>query len=92
MCEIKEAALDITLYFLKHMKQDELADTLKDELVFIHQRQLKSNLKKKYQCVFEGIAKHEEEMEEFELQKFKKSDECLIRLSPVIKTSKKAML
>ncbi len=34
----------------------------------------------------------EEEMEEFELQKFKKSDECLIRLSPVIKTSKKALL
>ncbi|XP_051726852.1 uncharacterized protein LOC127500029 isoform X43 [Ctenopharyngodon idella] len=57
MCSIKEAALDITLHFLKIMKQHELADTLKDELVFIHQRQLKSNLKKKYQCVFEGIAK-----------------------------------
>ncbi|XP_016298431.1 protein NLRC3-like [Sinocyclocheilus anshuiensis] len=58
MCSVKEAALDITLYFLKSMKQDKLADTLKDELVFINQRQLKSNLKKKYQCVFEGIAKH----------------------------------
>ncbi|XP_026113548.1 protein NLRC5-like [Carassius auratus] len=34
----------------------------------------------------------DEEMEEFELQKFKKSDECLIRLSPVIKTSRKAKL
>ncbi|XP_016398589.1 protein NLRC3-like [Sinocyclocheilus rhinocerous] len=34
----------------------------------------------------------EEEMEEFELQKFKKSDECLIRLSAVIKTSKRALL
>ncbi len=34
----------------------------------------------------------EKEMEEFELQKFKKSDECLIRLSPVIKTCKKALL
>ncbi len=33
----------------------------------------------------------EEEMEEFELQKFKKSDECLIRLSAVIKTSKRAL-
>ncbi len=32
----------------------------------------------------------EEELEEFELQKFKKSDECLIRLSAVIKTSKKS--
>uniref|UniRef100_A0A672QXY8 NACHT domain-containing protein n=1 Tax=Sinocyclocheilus grahami TaxID=75366 RepID=A0A672QXY8_SINGR len=58
MCSVKEAALDITLYFLKSMKQDKLADTLKDELVFIHQRRLKSNLKKKYQFVFEGIAKH----------------------------------
>ncbi|KAF4097459.1 hypothetical protein G5714_021467 [Onychostoma macrolepis] len=28
MCSIKEAALDITLYFLREMKQDKLADTL----------------------------------------------------------------
>ncbi|ROL44163.1 Ribonuclease inhibitor [Anabarilius grahami] len=34
----------------------------------------------------------EEELEEFELQKFKKSDECLIRLSAVIKTSRRALL
>ncbi len=33
----------------------------------------------------------EEEMEDFELQKFKKSDECLIRLSAVLKTSKRAL-
>ncbi|XP_050958481.1 NACHT, LRR and PYD domains-containing protein 12-like isoform X30 [Labeo rohita] len=55
-CDTKEAALDLTLCFLREMKQDEAADTLEDELVFIHQ--LKCNLKKKYQCVFEGIAKH----------------------------------
>ncbi|XP_073700537.1 protein NLRC3-like [Garra rufa] len=54
-CSVREAALDLTLYFLREMKQDEAADTLKNELIFIHQ--LKSNLKKKYQCVFEGIAK-----------------------------------
>ncbi|KAL0151424.1 hypothetical protein M9458_053210, partial [Cirrhinus mrigala] len=54
-CSIKEAALDLTLYFLREMEQDEAADTLEDELIFIHQ--LKSNLKKKYRCVFEGIAK-----------------------------------
>ncbi|KAA0704455.1 Ribonuclease inhibitor [Triplophysa tibetana] len=42
------------------MKQDELAGTLEDELVFIHQRQLKSNLKKRYQCLSEGIAKQGE--------------------------------
>ncbi|KAL0151437.1 hypothetical protein M9458_053223 [Cirrhinus mrigala] len=52
---IKEAALDLTLYFLREMKQDEAADTLEHELVFIHQ--LKCSLKKKYQCVFEGTAK-----------------------------------
>ncbi|KAI2643096.1 Protein NLRC3 [Labeo rohita] len=54
-CSIKEAALDLTLYFLREMKQDEAADTLEDVLVFIHQ--LKCSLKEKYQCVFEGIAK-----------------------------------
>ncbi|KAL1251665.1 hypothetical protein QQF64_019461, partial [Cirrhinus molitorella] len=55
-CSMKEAALDFTLCFLREMKQDEAADTLEDELVFIHQ--LKCSLKKKYQCVSEGIAKH----------------------------------
>ncbi|XP_059424793.1 NACHT, LRR and PYD domains-containing protein 12-like [Carassius carassius] len=54
-CSMKEAALDLTLYFLREMKQDEAADTLEDELIFIHQ--LKCSLKKKYQCVSEGIAK-----------------------------------
>ncbi len=33
----------------------------------------------------------EEEMEEFELQKFKKSDECLFRLLAVLKISKRAL-
>ncbi|XP_073700382.1 NACHT, LRR and PYD domains-containing protein 3-like [Garra rufa] len=54
-CSIKEAALDLTLHFLREMKQDVEADTLEDELIFIHQ--LKCSLKKKYQCVFEGNAK-----------------------------------
>ncbi|XDV23275.1 hypothetical protein PO909_027920 [Leuciscus waleckii] len=54
-CSIKEAALDFTLHYLREMKQYEAADTLKDELIFNHQ--LKCGLKKKYQCVFEGIAK-----------------------------------
>ncbi|XP_039539665.1 NLR family CARD domain-containing protein 3-like isoform X2 [Pimephales promelas] len=54
-CRIKEAALDLTLHYLREMKQDEAADALEDELFFIHQ--LKCGLKKKYQCVFEGIAK-----------------------------------
>uniref|UniRef100_A0A672SSX7 NACHT domain-containing protein n=2 Tax=Sinocyclocheilus grahami TaxID=75366 RepID=A0A672SSX7_SINGR len=59
-CSIKEAALDLTLYFLREMKQAEAADTLEDELFFIHQ--LKCSLKKKYQCVFEGIAKQGDSM------------------------------
>ncbi|XP_039505908.1 NACHT, LRR and PYD domains-containing protein 12-like isoform X4 [Pimephales promelas] len=52
---IKSAALDLTLHYLREMKQDEAADALEDELFFIHQ--LKCGLKKKYQCVFEGMAK-----------------------------------
>ncbi|XP_067271654.1 NLR family CARD domain-containing protein 3-like isoform X3 [Pseudorasbora parva] len=55
-CIVKEAVLDLTLHFLREMRQDEAADTLEDELIFI--RRLKCGLKKKYQCVFEGIAKH----------------------------------
>ncbi|XP_026106255.1 NLR family CARD domain-containing protein 3-like [Carassius auratus] len=58
MRDIKEATLDITLFFLKDLNQCEAADALQDELVLIHQRPLKSNLKKKYQSVSEGIAKH----------------------------------
>nr|XP_021330979.1 NLR family CARD domain-containing protein 3-like [Danio rerio] len=53
-CRITEAALDLTLFFLREMKQDEAANTLEDELIFINQ--LKCSLKKKYQSVFEGIA------------------------------------
>ncbi|XP_064814318.1 NLR family CARD domain-containing protein 3-like [Oncorhynchus masou masou] len=55
----REGALKITLHILRKMNQKELADTLEkysDELAVICQRELKSNLKKKFQCVFEGIA------------------------------------
>ncbi|KAM9471271.1 NLR family CARD domain-containing protein 3-like isoform 3-T6 [Salvelinus alpinus] len=54
----REGALKITLHVLRKMNQKDLADTLeKYELAVICQRELKSNLKKKFQCVFEGIAK-----------------------------------
>ncbi|XP_064841886.1 NLR family CARD domain-containing protein 3-like [Oncorhynchus masou masou] len=54
----REGALKITLHILRKMNQKELADTLeKYEFAVICQRELKSNLKKKFQCVFEGIAK-----------------------------------
>ncbi|XP_078032433.1 NLR family CARD domain-containing protein 3-like isoform X1 [Epinephelus lanceolatus] len=40
------------------MKQEELADCLQSRsLVPVYRRKLKSNLQKKFQCVFEGIAK-----------------------------------
>ncbi|XP_075933371.1 NACHT, LRR and PYD domains-containing protein 3 [Anarhichas minor] len=54
----REAFEKITLHFLRRMKQEELADCLQSRLLAaVCQRELKSNLKKKFQCVFEGIAK-----------------------------------
>ncbi|KAI3353559.1 hypothetical protein L3Q82_020079 [Scortum barcoo] len=54
----REAFLKITLHFLRRMKQEELADCLQSRTVApVCRHQLKSNLKKKFQCVFEGIAK-----------------------------------
>ncbi|XP_014909723.1 NACHT, LRR and PYD domains-containing protein 3-like [Poecilia latipinna] len=54
----REAVMKITLNFLRKMKQEELADRLQSKLIPSPcQHKLKSNLKKKFQCVFEGIAK-----------------------------------
>ncbi|KAL6119008.1 uncharacterized protein ACO6RY_03675 [Pungitius sinensis] len=50
----REAFMKISVHFLRRMKQEELAQRL---LAPVCQRELKSNLKKKFQCVFEGIAK-----------------------------------
>ncbi|KAL7388215.1 hypothetical protein ABVT39_009125 [Epinephelus coioides] len=52
----REAFLNITLNFLRRMKQEELADCLQNRIQLCR-RKLKSNLQKKFQCVFEGIAK-----------------------------------
>ncbi|KAM4606519.1 protein NLRC3-like [Polymixia lowei] len=53
----REAVLKITLHFLRSMKQEELADSLESiTLAAVCQRNLKSNLKEKFQCLFEGIA------------------------------------
>ncbi|XP_053534221.1 uncharacterized protein LOC124627784 isoform X6 [Ictalurus punctatus] len=57
---IKEATLDMALYFLKMMDHSDLADALQDALIGIQQRALKSNLCKKYNRVCEGIAKQGE--------------------------------
>ncbi|XP_068458078.1 NLR family CARD domain-containing protein 3-like [Clinocottus analis] len=53
-----EAFLKIILNYMRRMKQEELADCLQSKTsAAVCQRELKSNLKKKFQCVFEGIAK-----------------------------------
>uniref|UniRef100_A0A669EA21 NLR family CARD domain-containing protein 3-like n=1 Tax=Oreochromis niloticus TaxID=8128 RepID=A0A669EA21_ORENI len=54
----REAFVKITVNFLRRMKQKELADRLQSKLqAAVCHRNLKSALKKKFQCVFEGIAK-----------------------------------
>ncbi|XP_075961285.1 protein NLRC3-like [Anarhichas minor] len=54
----REAILKITLNFLRRMKQEELADCLQSSTsAVLCKSKLKSNLKNKFQSVFEGIAK-----------------------------------
>ncbi|XP_053188189.1 NACHT, LRR and PYD domains-containing protein 3-like [Scomber japonicus] len=54
----REAFVKITVHFLRRMKQEELADRLQSRAGAAKcRRELKSNLEKKFQCVFEGIAK-----------------------------------
>uniref|UniRef100_A0A665T3X9 B30.2/SPRY domain-containing protein n=1 Tax=Echeneis naucrates TaxID=173247 RepID=A0A665T3X9_ECHNA len=54
----REAFLKITVNFLRRMKQEELADCLQSKShAQVCQHKFKSSLKKKFQCVFEGISK-----------------------------------
>ncbi|KAM9314751.1 uncharacterized protein KZ484_024413 [Pholidichthys leucotaenia] len=54
----RESFLKITLNFLRRMKQQELAERLQSRSSAAEcQHKLKSNLKKRFQCVFEGTAK-----------------------------------
>ncbi|XP_059181923.1 protein NLRC3-like [Centropristis striata] len=54
----REEFLKITINFMRRMKQEELADCLKSRTCApVCQGKLKSNLKNKFQCVFEGISK-----------------------------------
>ncbi|XP_077952829.1 protein NLRC3-like isoform X1 [Gasterosteus aculeatus] len=54
----REALVKISVHFLRRMKEEELAERLQSRLLPADcQSELKSNLKKKFQCVFEGIAK-----------------------------------
>nr|XP_043873901.1 NLR family CARD domain-containing protein 3-like isoform X1 [Solea senegalensis]XP_043873902.1 NLR family CARD domain-containing protein 3-like isoform X1 [Solea senegalensis] len=53
----REAFLKITDNFLRRMKQEKLADCLQRKTRAPSECELKSNLKKKFQCLFEGVAK-----------------------------------
>ncbi|XP_028254810.1 NACHT, LRR and PYD domains-containing protein 3-like [Parambassis ranga] len=50
----RESFVQITVDFLRRMEQEELAERLQNRSA---RPKLKSNLKQKFQCVFEGIAK-----------------------------------
>ncbi|XP_072567027.1 uncharacterized protein [Paramormyrops kingsleyae] len=50
-------ALKITLYILRTMKQNDLADMLEKRLMLQYQQKIKSKLKNQFECVFEGKAK-----------------------------------
>ncbi|XP_072564237.1 NLR family CARD domain-containing protein 3-like isoform X3 [Paramormyrops kingsleyae] len=54
----REGALKITLYILRTMEQNDLADMLeKSKSCTSFSRTIKCNLKQKFECVFEGKAK-----------------------------------
>uniref|UniRef100_A0A3Q1CQ99 B30.2/SPRY domain-containing protein n=1 Tax=Amphiprion ocellaris TaxID=80972 RepID=A0A3Q1CQ99_AMPOC len=53
----REMFQQITVLFLRRMKQEKLADCLQSKLPAVCGRELKRGLKKKFQRVFEGIAK-----------------------------------
>ncbi|RVE55507.1 hypothetical protein OJAV_G00235600 [Oryzias javanicus] len=54
----RESVMKITENFLRRMKQEELADRLQSKrLAAVCRHKVQSGLKKKFQCVFEGMAK-----------------------------------
>ncbi|KAG5836601.1 hypothetical protein ANANG_G00230060, partial [Anguilla anguilla] len=57
-----ERSLKITLHILRNMKQKDLTDSLerdeqRNESIKIAQTALKAHLKRKFECIFEGLAK-----------------------------------
>ncbi|MEQ2316271.1 hypothetical protein AMECASPLE_030945 [Ameca splendens] len=54
----RESFLKITLHFLRRMKHEDLAESLQNRTPTTEfQQKHRANLKKKFQCLFEGIAK-----------------------------------
>ncbi|XP_062372082.1 NLR family CARD domain-containing protein 3-like [Sardina pilchardus] len=55
--DAREGALKMALHFLRNMKENNIADKLQEIELVVWQTELKTNLKNKYQSVFEGIQK-----------------------------------
>ncbi|KAI5611097.1 NLR family CARD domain-containing protein 3 isoform X5, partial [Silurus asotus] len=55
---VREGVLKITLHFLENMKHTDLANTLQNKLVSVHQQKLKSKLREKCKRITEGISQH----------------------------------
>ncbi|XP_062861053.1 uncharacterized protein LOC134323457 [Trichomycterus rosablanca] len=54
---LRDDVLNMTLFYLKKMKHEDVASALQNELTAFYQRKLKLRLRKKYQHVWEGISK-----------------------------------
>ncbi|XP_058241420.1 NACHT, LRR and PYD domains-containing protein 3-like [Hemibagrus wyckioides] len=55
---VREGVLKITLHFLKNMNHTDLANTLQNKLTSVYKPKLKSNLRKKFMRINEGISQH----------------------------------
>ncbi|XP_047675414.1 NACHT, LRR and PYD domains-containing protein 4-like [Tachysurus fulvidraco] len=55
---VRDGALKITLHVLKNMNHTDLANTLYNKLAPVYQTKLKSNLRKKFKRINEGISQH----------------------------------
>ncbi|MCI4393399.1 hypothetical protein PGIGA_G00156980 [Pangasianodon gigas] len=55
---VREAVLKITLHVLRSMKLNDLANTLQSKMISMSQKKLKCTLKRKFQCINEGLSKH----------------------------------
>ncbi|XP_078798568.1 NLR family CARD domain-containing protein 3-like [Oryzias latipes] len=53
----RESLMKITVNFLRRMKQEELADGLQSRSAAVCRHEVQSGLKKKFQCLFEGMDK-----------------------------------
>ncbi|TDH17420.1 hypothetical protein EPR50_G00008240 [Perca flavescens] len=100
----RDVFIKLTLNFLRNMKQEQLADSLQSKtLAAICHRKLKSRMKNTFQCLFEGIARAgnpkplnriytELYIKEEQNGEANEQHEGFLRLLPVVKASKTALL